>query len=378
MTDLSERIAALHPEKRALLSRRLLIEGRRPVARPITRQSQRGRPFPLSYGQRRLWFTQQLAPQSSLLNISGGLRMRVPLDLAALERSLAELVRRHESLRTTFTTLEGTPVQTVRPAASGGMPLTTVDLRDRPAAEREAAMARHIEEDAARPFDLAEGPVVRALLVRFDDEDHALLVTVHHIVADGWSCGVMAREVLALYESFAQGRPSPLQVLPVQYADFAAWQQDQEQVEALADSVAYWRERLGGAPTVLEIPTDYRRPAVQSFRGARHTAVLPPDLVEAVKALAQAEGATPFMVLLAAYKLLLRRYSGQTDVLVGSHVAGRDRAETRDLIGCFINTVVLRTDLAGAASFRDLLGRVKAACLGAYAHQDLPFERLIE
>jgi amino acid adenylation domain-containing protein len=377
MTDLSERIAALEPEKRALLSRRL-VEGRRSAARPIPRLSQRSRPFPLSYGQRRLWFTQQLAPDSSLLNISGGLRLRGPLDQAAIEQSLAELVRRHETLRTTFTTVEGTPVQVVRPAASACLPLTTADLRGLPEHERDAALRQRMRADAARPFDLAEGPVARALLVRLDDEDHALLVTVHHVVSDGWSSGVMVREALALYEAFAQGRPSPLPVLPVQYADFAAWQQAEEQVAALADSAAYWRERLAGAPTVLEVPTDYRRPAVQSFRGARETAVLPPDLAEAVRALAQAEGATPFMVLLAAYKLLLRRYSGQTDVLVGSHVAGRDRAETRDLIGCFINTVVLRTDLAGAASFRELLGRVRQGCLGAYAHQDLPFERLVE
>ncbi|HEY3111588.1 MAG TPA: condensation domain-containing protein, partial [Chloroflexota bacterium] len=289
MTDLSERIAALPPEKRALLSRRLFAEQRRPGSRPIPRQSQRGRPFPLSYGQRRLWLTQQLAPDSSLLNISGALRLRGPIDLAALEQSLNELMRRHETLRTAFTTVEGAPVQVIRPAAGACLPLTTADLRGLPERERDAALWRWMEEEAARRFDLAEGPVVRALLIRIADEDHALHVTVHHIVSDGWSAGVMTRELLALYEAFSHGRPSPLPILPIQYADFAAWQQGDEQVAALSDSLAYWRERLQGAPTVLEVPTDYRRPAVQSFRGARHTAELPRDLAESVKALAQAE-----------------------------------------------------------------------------------------
>ena len=388
MADLAARIAALSPQQRALLSRRIKLEGGAPGAgqraalnwAPIPRLP---RPlsgpatFPLSFAQQRLWFMYQLDPQSSLFNVPGALRLRGPVNVPALERSLLELVRRHETLRTTIAPSPDGAVQVVSPPPdSFSLPL--VDLGGLPAAAREGALRERVNSEARRPFDLVAGPLLRATLLRVTDDDHVLLVVVHHIISDGWSAGVMTREVLALYESFAAGRPAALPELPLQYGDVAAWQQEAQQVEALAGGQAYWESRLRGAPLVLEVPPDHPRPAAQTFRGARQSVLLPAPLAGALKALSQTEGATLYMTLLAAYAVLLNRYTGQTDLLVGTPVAGRERAETRDLIGCFINTLALRVDLSGRLTFRELLARVRETCLGAYAHQDVPFERLVE
>ncbi|HKI02160.1 MAG TPA: amino acid adenylation domain-containing protein, partial [Thermoanaerobaculia bacterium] len=333
-------------------------------------------PPPLSYSQERLWFLDQVEPGSAALNIPSPVRLHGALDRHALETSLGEVVRRHESLRTVFRSAGGQPVQVIRPRLA--MPLPVVDLLALPLAVREAEMQRLAAAEARRGFDLAEGPLLRTTLLRLGEADHALLLNVHHIVSDGWSMGVLIRELAPLYAAFAAGGPSPLPELPVQYADFSHWQRQWLRGEATAGQLAYWQEKLAGPLPVLDLPTDRPRPAVQTFRGGSLPLQLSREVTEGLKALSRRQGATLFMTLLAAFKLLLARLSGQDDVVVGSPIAGRDRAETEGLIGFFLNTLVLRTDLAGNPTFLDLLGRVRDTALGAYANQSVPFEKLLE
>ncbi|HZH16513.1 MAG TPA: condensation domain-containing protein, partial [Archangium sp.] len=344
----------------------------RPDLRPVARTGQ----LPLSFAQQRLWFLEQLEPGLPTYHIPLAMRLEGALDVSALERSFQELVHRHESLRTTFRSTGTEAIQVIHAEAS--LPLPLVDLSALPQAQQEAEVRRLAEEESARPFDLIRGPLVRVTLLELADTQHVLLLTMHHIVSDGWSMGVLIREVAALYQAFTAGQPSPLPTLPVQYADYAAWQRDWLQGDALETQLAYWRQHLTGAPQVLELPTDRPRPAVQSHRGANLSVRLTADLSRAVNALAQREGATPFMVLLAAFNAVLSRYSGQQDITVGSPIAGRTHADTEGLIGFFVNTLVLRTRLEGNPSFRELLGRVRQSTLGAYAHQDIPFEKLVE
>ncbi|HEV2735687.1 MAG TPA: condensation domain-containing protein, partial [Longimicrobiaceae bacterium] len=308
--------------------------------------------------------------------IPGALRLRGVLDAAALAGSLAEIVRRHEALRTVFAFVDGRPAQTVAPA--GGLDLPVTDLSGLPAEEREHAMLRLAREQVARPFDLARGPLFRARLVRLAAEEHVLLIAVHHIVSDGWSMGVLFRELSALYAALSRGQPSPLAPLPVQPADFALWQRRWLAGGMLERQLAWWRERLAGAPPLLALPTDRPRPPVQRFRGALAYRWLPDALAAGARALARREGATSFMVFLAAFQALLARYSGQDDVSVGTQAAGRTRAETEGLIGFFVNTLVLRCDLSDDPGFGALLARAREAALGAHAHQDVPFERVVE
>jgi amino acid adenylation domain-containing protein len=335
----------------------------------------RDRPLPLSFAQERLWFLDQLERGSASYNLPAALRLAGALDEAALERALGEIVRRHEVLRTVFHEVDGGAVQVVAPFAGFALPVD--DLSGLSETAREAEVRRRAREDAARPFDLAEGPLFRAALLRLADEEHVLLVCLHHIVFDGWSSGVLFRELGALYAAFARGEPAPLPPLPVQYADFAVWQREQLAGEALDRQLAYWKARLAGAPALLELPTDRPRPAVQSHQGARETFDLPRALLDRLQALGRSEGATLYMVMLSAFQLLLSRYSGSEDVVVGSPIAGRTRKEVEELIGFFANTLVLRTDLSGDPSFRELLGRVREGTLGAYEHQEVPFERLV-
>ena len=333
--------------------------------------------FPLSFAQERLWFLDQLEPGGSSYNIPQAVRLTGRLDAAALAGSLSEIVRRHESLRTTFErTAAGSPGQVIHPAAPVALP--AVDLTALPserAAERARALAA---EEARRPFDLVRGPLVRALLLRLGADEHFLLIDVHHIVSDGWSTGILLRELGVLYRAFVAGEPSPLPELPLQYANFASWQRQWLSGAELERQLGYWRERLAGAPGVLDLPADRPRPAVQSLRGASRSFVLPAPLAASLQALAQREGVTLFMVLLAALDALLSRLSGQTDLVVGSPVANRNQVGIEELVGFFVNTLVLRADLGGDPSFRTLLGRVRETTLGAYAHQDLPFEKLVE
>ncbi|HEY0019293.1 MAG TPA: amino acid adenylation domain-containing protein, partial [Longimicrobium sp.] len=337
---------------------------------------ERGGPLPLSFAQERLWFLDQLEADSAFYNIPAALRLTGALDAAALERALGEVVRRHEALRTVFPQVNGAPAQVVQPFAGFALPVE--DLSELDPAAREAEVRRRAAEDAARPFGLAAGPLFRAALLRVADGEHVLLLCMHHIVSDGWSIGVFFRELAALYGAFAGGAESALPALAVQYADFAVWQRRHLRGPALDRQLAWWKDQLAGAPALLELPTDHPRPAVQSYRGAQVPVELDPALLHRLEALGRREGATLYMVLLAAFQVLLGKYAGSQDVVVGSPIAGRTRGETEALIGFFVNTLVLRTDLGGDPAFRALLQRVRTATLGAYEHQEVPFERLVE
>jgi amino acid adenylation domain-containing protein/non-ribosomal peptide synthase protein (TIGR01720 family) len=338
---------------------------------PVSRQEE----LPLSFAQQRLWFLDQLEPGSALYNVPTGVRLSGTPNVAALEQSLNKVVQRHEALRTTFAAVDGRPVQVIAPSLVLALPVT--DLRDKPESEREAEARRLAWEEARQPFDLAQGPLVRTQLIQLDDTDYLLLLTMHHIISDGWSRGVMIRELASLYVAFATGQAASLPELPIQYADYAVWQRQWLQGQVVEAELAYWKEQLAGVPA-LDLPTDRTRPAVLTYRGTTERLELSPNLTQALVALSRKEGVTPFMTLLASFQVLLARYSNQTDVAVGSPVANRNRAEIEELIGFFVNTLVLRTDLAGNPSFRELLGRVREVTLGAYAHQDLPFEQLVE
>ncbi|WP_420127106.1 amino acid adenylation domain-containing protein [Longimicrobium sp.] len=361
----------LSADKRALIEARLKRQVR--SSGIVPRAHRDG--APLSFAQERLWFMDQLEPGSATYNISVARRLEGALDPAVLERALGEIVRRHEALRTVFREVDGSPVQVIAPF--GGFTLPLHDLSALPDAEREVEVARRATDEARLPFDLTTGPLFRAALLRLGGEEHVLLLSMHHIVSDGWSMGVLAREMWTLYEAYQAGGESPLPELPVQYADYAVWQREQLQGDNLERQLSYWRGQLAGAPELLELPTDRPRPPVQTFRGANERIELSAELLERLQALARSEGATLYMVALAAFQVLLSRYSGSDDVVVGSPMAGRTRKEVAGLIGFFVNTLVLRTDLGGDPSFREALGRVREATLGAFEHQELPFDKLV-
>ena len=341
---------------------------------PPLRSVPRNGALPLSYGQQRLWFLEQVGLSRQAYTLLSAMHLRGPLSVVALKHGLQELIRRHEILRTTCVEVEGQPRQVIRPSIP--LPLPVVEL---PAgSEWEEQVRALAQAQAERPFDLGQGPLLRATLVRLAAQEHVLILVLHHMVFDWWSHDVFWRELVLLYEALSMGRPSPLPALSIQYADFAVWQRQWCQGERLEPHLAYWKQRLDGAPALLELPTDYARPPVQTSRGARQSLLLPVPLTEALKALSRQEGVTLFMTLLAAFKTLLYRYTGQEDIVVGSPIADRGREETEGLIGFFLNTLVLRTDLSGAPTFRELLGRVREVCLGAYAHQALPFGKLVE
>ena len=304
------------------------------------------------------------------------LRLEGALDASVLRRSLEEVVRRHESLRTRFEAVEGKPVQIIAPIESLEVPF--VELNELPEHEQEAEVTRLCREEAQRPFNLGRDLMLRAKLFRLQPTRHVLFLNLHHIASDGWSVAVLLGELGSLYQAFCTGQSSPLAELAVQYSDFAVWQRDWLRGEVLDHQVGYWRKQLAGAPALLELPTDRPRPARQSYRGATERTVFPNSLLKALKALSQRGEASLFMTLLAAFQMLLGRYSGHEDITVGAPIAGRNRVELEGLIGFFVNTVVLRSDLSGNPTFRELLRRVREATLGAYAHQDLPFEKLVE
>ena len=293
-----------------------------------------------------------------------------------MEATLTEIIRRHEALRTTFTQVDGQPVQVIHPAVP--VKLTVIDLSELPESQRGEEARRLTIREVQQPFDLSNGPLLRVKLLRLAANEYLLLHTMHHIVSDGWSMGVLMREVAELYPAYVRGETARLPELPVQYADFATWQREWLQGEVLARQVGYWREQLAGAPAVLELPLDHPRPAVQSHRGSHLQIEIPASLTASLRELSRREGVTLFMTLLGAWQTLLMRYSGQQDIVVGTTIAGRNRRETENLIGFFVNTLVLRTDVSGNPSFRELLKRVREMALGAYAHQDLPFEKLVE
>ncbi|HEY7493197.1 MAG TPA: condensation domain-containing protein, partial [Candidatus Tectomicrobia bacterium] len=345
------------------------------VQAPPLGRGARGGALPLSFAQQRLWVLDQLEPGNPAYNIASAVHLTGALNVAALEASLQEIVRRHEVLRTTFATVAGQPVQVIAPALTLALPV--VDLSEGTMSERERRVRQLATAEALRSFDLARGPLFRVCLLRLGEAEHIALFTMHHIVSDEWSLGILVREVGALYAAFCQGQPSPLPELPVQYADFASWQRQWLQGEVLDTQLAYWRQQLGGSLPVLQLPFDRPRPAVPTYQGALHSFTLAPEVSIALKALSQQAGVTVFMTLLAALQTLLQRYAGQDDIIVGTDVANRNRLETEGLIGFFVNHLVLRTDLRDNPPFREVLRRVRHMTLGAYTHQDLPFDRLV-
>ncbi len=370
------------PQRLALLEALLAEEGleagqidpgrRVPPILPVPRDGR----LPLSFAQQRLWFFHQLEPDSPVYHIPIGLRLQGVPDTGTLARSLNEIVRRHEVLRTAIIAVDGQPTQVIMPA--GPLPLPVIDLCSLPAAEREIKVQQLATEEGQRPFDLTQGPLLRALLLRLAEWDNILVLTMHHIASDGWSLKILVQELATLYKAFAAGKPSPLPPLPIQYADFAHWQRQWLEKEGgLAAQLAYWQQQLANISR-LELLTDRPRPAVQTYRGALHSFTLPNTLVTALKQSSQQEGVTLFMTLLTAFQTLLARYTGQADISVGVPIANRNRVETEGLIGMFVNTLVLRTDLSGNPRFRELLGQVREMTLDAYANQDLPFEKLVE
>lgn len=332
--------------------------------------------LPLSFAQQRLWYLDRLNPGNSAYNCCTVLRVTGPLNVPALEQAINEIIHRHEAVRTTFPEVKGWPAQVILPVQR--IPFVVTDLSALPKTKAEAAQQQLVRADVERSFDLSRGPLIRASVRRMDKEEHLVQMTMHHIVSDGWSLSILCREVSALYEAFAAGNPTPLPDLPIQYVDFAVWQREYLQGETLAQQLSYWKKQLAGAPPVLELPSDRPRPEIATFRGATFQFMLPQELSESIKTLSRNEGVTLFMVLLAAFDVLLYRYTYQPDVVVGTAIANRNRRETEPLIGFFVNMLVMRTDMSGNPSFRGLLERVKQMTLAAYQHQDVPFEQIME
>jgi amino acid adenylation domain-containing protein len=342
---------------------------------PISRNARGDNPK-LSFAQKRLWFLQRMDSASTSYNIASAVWLKGPLDVASLDRTFSEIVRRHEALRTTFAVVGTEPVQIIGEPVVHTLPV--VDLAHLPASERRAETERRAEAEAARPFDLESGPLMRLQLLRLSPEEHALLVTMHHIVSDGWSIGVLIKEVAALYAAYVRGEESPLAELPVQYADFAHWQRNWLQGAVLSAQFDYWRAELAGSPALINLPLDRPRLKTTEHHAATHSFEIPAGLVNALKQLGQERDATLFMVLHAAFLSLLHYHTGEVDIVIGTDVANRNKVELEGLIGFFVNQLVLRTDVSGDPTFEELLGRVRKVALGAYAHQHLPFDALVE
>lgn len=372
---------ALTPELRAELGERrqeiisFLMNSTAPGFTPPITVAPRRENFPLSFSQLRLWFLEQLVPGNTIFHINTAVCLTTPLNITALDKSLNEIVRRHEALRTTFTTVDGQPVQII--AAEPVMRLNVIDLRATPAAQREKEALRVANEEAQKPFDLTCDSLVRASLLRLDALRSVFLLTMHHIVSDGWSLNLFWEELTSIYPAVLAGRASPLPELPIQYADYAVWQRKWLQGEVLQSQLRYWKRHLADLPP-LDLSTDRPRPPIQTFRGTQQGIELSESLTASLKRICQREGTTLFMVLLAAFEVLLSLYTGQKDFAVGTTIAGRRHTETERLIGFFVNTLVLRADLSGNPGFREVLRRVQEVTLGAYSYQDLPFEKLVE
>ncbi len=369
----------LTPEQRAIM---LLWLGeeisavKTPKAEPLTiKKATRDKPIPLSFAQRRLWFLEQLGAVEAVYNLPVNLHLSGRLDVAAVKQTLAEIVRRHEILRTTFDVIDGEPTQIIAP--EGKIDLSILDFSSLSPDQRAEQTSRHTREEARRPFDLSHGPLLRATLIRLSEEEHVVLLTMHHIISDGWSISVLMREIVTLYEAFSAKKASPLEELPVQYADYAIWQRSESRATVLEEQLSYWKQRLAGS-SILELSLDYTRPRVQTFNGASRSRELSKVLSDALKTLSQREDVTLFMAMLTCFKMLLARYTRQQEIVVGTPVAGRNFLELENLIGFFINMLALRTSVSGDPSFRELLRRVKEIALEAFEHQDVPFERVVE
>ncbi|HSF39081.1 MAG TPA: condensation domain-containing protein, partial [Thermoanaerobaculia bacterium] len=378
VSDLSQRLASLSPEQRKLFELRMKrqqeeAEAARP--RPLPRAEGESR-FPLSFAQQRLWLLERMGMGGAAYNVFQAVRLDGPLDVSALGRCLTEIARRQESLRTRFEEGADGAAQVIGPPRP--VVPSLVDLRSLPDEEREAEALRRAALEVQTPFDLGQGALFRVTLYRTGAERHVMLVVLHHIVSDGWSMGVLLGEVTALYEAFSRGLPAPLPALPVQYADFAVWQRRWLSGDELERQVGYWRQRLEGAPALLELPTDRPRPPVQSFRGARCSRLLGRKLADALAGFGRRENLTLFMTLLAALEAVLHRSTHVADLVVGTPIANRTRTEIEKLIGFFVNTLALRVDVSGNPTFSELAGKVREAAVGAFSHQDLPFEKLVD
>ena len=375
MGQLSERLAALSPQQKAQLFKRLqkddAIQRRR-----IPLRERSGDTFRLSFAQQRLWFLQWLEPNNVAYNLSIPLRLKGALQVNALQRSLNEIARRHEILRTSFPEVDGQPVQLIAPEVA--FDLRVVDLTHLPREAREAESQRLAEEEARRPFDLTTAPLASAHLYCLDDDDCFFLTIQHHIISDGWSMGVFVRELMTLYEAFTQGRTPVLPELPIQYADFAEWQRDWLQDEVLEQLVSYWRRELAGAPAHLELPTDFPRPNMSTQAGAIEESALSASDTEGLRALGRAEDATLSMTVMSVFAVLLHYLSERLDIVVGCNVANRNRVETEALIGFFVNQLPVRIRLEPRTTFRGLLRQVRSVMLGAFEHQDLPFQSIVD
>lgn len=352
------------------------LEGNSTTRLPPIKQTERKALLPLSFGQQRLWFLDQLDPGNPAYNIPFAIRFRGPLDLYALHLSVNEILARHEALRMAFTTVGAEPRQSINPAARAGFSL--IDLTQLPQSRRDGEATILASKESRRRFDLARGPLLRATLIRTDDQDHLAVFVFHHIASDGWSVEIFARELATFYESFTSGTTASLPDLPIQYVDYVHWQRELITRDVLEESLSYWKKQLAGSPPVLEFPADRARPSVQTFAGEVESFELPADLTGSLKGLCRRHGVTLFMMLAASFDVLLHRYTHSEDIIVGTPAAGRSRVEIEPLIGFFSNMLVLRSDMSGAPDFVQILGRVREAVLTAYAHQDLPFELLVE
>jgi hypothetical protein len=370
--DLRQEIAGHRDEILAFLARSGDMTAAAPPLLPVPRSGE----LPLSFAQQSIWFNDQLRPGDPLFNEPIGMRCTGTLSVEALAASLSEMVRRHEALRGTFHHRAGRPFLTISPPSPTALPL--VDLTGLPDSERRRELARLALAEARRPFDLSRGPLLRLTLLRLTGQEWLLLFVIHHIVHDGWSGHLIQREVATLYEAFVFGRPSPLREPALQYVDFACWQRHWLRGEVLEGQLHGWSKRLAGAPTALRLATDRPYPAEPTFRGRRRPVALPAALGQELRKLAQGEGATLFMALLAAFGVLLHLYTGQEDLLVATPVANRHRVEVEEMIGLFANLLVLRLDLSGDPELVELVGRVREVVLSAQEHQDLPFETLVE
>ncbi len=373
----NERIASLSPEKQALLARRLQQKRSLQTADvPVIKSRSNKNDYPLSHAQQRMWFLSQWEPESPFYNIASIVQIEGDLNISALERSFNEIIRRHEVLQARFTTSNGQPVQLIDNEMQIELPV--FDLTNLSTDEREQQYKILANQEARQPFDLRSGKLVRASLVKLEVKKYILFLTFHHMVADGWSIGLFIREAAILYDAYSQGKPSPLNNLTLQYADYAEWQQEWLKGDQLKEQLAFWKGQLAGEDVFLELPTDHPRPNVQTFNGAYYKFSIPVDLSLKLKELALQEGVTLFMFLLAAFEVLLHRYSGQEDIRIGSPIANRKIAELEGLIGLFVNTLVMRGDFSGDPTFLEFLKRIRAMALGAYAHQDLPLESLLD
>ena len=372
MSDLLKRLETLSPEKRELVLQKLKKQQQSPLLALVPREQ----PLPLSFAQQRLWFIDQLEGENCVYNVPFFWQISGLLNISALEKAIAEIIQRHEVLRTSFSVVDESPIQVIHPHPQ--LKMQILDWRQLTEADQLSKAQQLAAKELQQPFDLSNPPLLRVKLLQLADQSHLLLLVIHHIVCDGWSMDIYRRELFTLYTAFCAGEPSPLPELSLQYADFAHWQRQWLQGEVLQTQLNYWQKQLAAVPPLLELPTDRPRPSVQSFKGRSEFLELNQDLTQKLKRLSQESGTTLFMTILAAFTLLLSRYSGQEDIVVGSAIANRNRRETEPLIGFFVNTLALHTNLQGNPSFLELLERVKQVTLDAYDHQDLPFEKLVD